>query len=93
MNDIQKYLDRTHQTFVEAAQLTHLNVSKLASWAQAHQIPYPHTQDPLTTPISLHIYGRTKMLIAKPGDWIIKHPGYDYEVIPDTTFTEQYETA
>jgi len=93
MNDIQKYLDRTLRTSVEAAQLTRLNASRLASWAQAHQIPHMHTQDTLTTPISLHIYGRTKMLIAREGDWIIKHPTRGYDVLPAPIFTHNYTTT
>ena len=91
MNDIQKYVDRTQRTTIEAAQLTKLNAHTLASWAQAHQIPYMHTED---TPqqITLHIYGNKNMLIAREGDWIIKHPTHGYDVLPTHIFTHNYTT-
>lgn len=91
MNDVTKFLDRTRKTSIEAAQLTRINASRLASWANAHRIPYMHTEDNPTN-IKLHIYGRDRMLIANEGDWIIKHPETGYQVMNTKTFTTTYIT-
>lgn len=90
MSDIQQYSHRITKTTVEAAQLSGLNASALASWANGHQIPHMHTQDTNNTTPTLHIYGHKAMLVARTGDWIIKHPETGFEVLPQNDFRLTY---